>query len=579
VVSADQFSFRLTEKKAGAVTIYFVRHGESLANEQNLFAGRQNTPLTELGVRQAGQAGDRVAGLGVRYDEVHVSPLDRARRTAEIIAGRLAARPEFVESPALVERDFGVFTARNKSLVKKSIGFRAYTEYFHSSTGCPPGGESWTQMYERVRDYYRDVLLPRSRAGRTVLVVAHKYVVEMFALVVAEIPPERYRDLKIPNARPLSEADLRRITASTSRAAAVHDFGEIVEIRLPAMVAGAAVLGVLAQSLLRVAVPPQWFTTVLIVLLGVSTFFGMLRVYPGAMRGMGRSLRVGLPLTAARLAVGLVLLAGPAGNLGLLLGLFLLLPPALVTPTLSLLWGGDYFTSVRQTLAASLVLPVVVLVVALCLPHQPAGLASALFGYVTVLVAAMALPAALAQLLRRRDPIRAGRLSTNWNWVGGLALVPLAGVATFALTPSAGLAGLGSAVGVEHVVACVVIVAVALAALRVGNALFLRRQNLPAAVGRDVFITQSTPNVFLWFALAGGIGHAVTGVAALLLPAVACGFFTIMLADELVFVRQFARGLRVAMAGGRPVEVNPVTAGPVTAVPVAGRAVDYQRPS
>ena len=102
------------------MAIYFVRHGESVANEQNLFAGRQNTPLTELGVRQAHQAGKRVAALGIRFDEIHVSTLDRAGNTAAIIADELVTRPgETVVSAELVEREFGVFTARNKSLIKK----------------------------------------------------------------------------------------------------------------------------------------------------------------------------------------------------------------------------------------------------------------------------------------------------------------------------------------------------------------------------------------------------------------------------------------------------------------------------
>ncbi|WP_432766909.1 histidine phosphatase family protein [Xanthomonas campestris] len=44
-----------------AMPLYFVRHGESLANEQNYFAGSQNSPLTRLGRRQAQQAALRAA--------------------------------------------------------------------------------------------------------------------------------------------------------------------------------------------------------------------------------------------------------------------------------------------------------------------------------------------------------------------------------------------------------------------------------------------------------------------------------------------------------------------------------------
>jgi broad specificity phosphatase PhoE len=535
-VDAARAPFRSPFRKQARMAIHFVRHGESLANEQNLFAGRQNSPLTELGVRQARQAGDRVAALGVRYDEVHVSPLDRAKRTAEIIVDRLGEELEFVESDALVERDFGVFTAQNKSLVKKSIGFRAYTEYFHSSTGCPPGGESWSLLHERLRRYYEQVLLPRSRAGKNILVVAHKYVVEVFAVVVAGIPEEDYHDLKIPNARPVSEADLRRIAHTAAKTSAVHDFGEIVEIRLPVLVAGGAVLGVLAQLAVRVPVPTPVFTSALVALLGLSTFFGMLRLHSGVLRGFGASIRSALPLTCLRAAAGLALAAVFAGTPASSLGLFLLLPPALLTPALSLLWGGDYFTSVRQTVTATLVLPVVVLA-AVWFPHRLPGLGTAVAGYLAVLAGAMALPALVAQVLRRRDPIRAGQLSTNWSWVGGAALVPLAAVATFALTPATG-------VHLRDLLPAAIIVLATLLALRTAAAVYLRRRALPAGEARDLFITQCTPNIFLWFAFSGLLG---TG-AAVLVPVAAFGFFAAMPVDEFVFVRRYRRGLREAMA-------------------------------
>lgn len=537
------------------MAIYFVRHGESRANEQNLFAGRQNTPLTELGIRQAHQAGKRVAALGVRFDEVHVSTLDRASDTADLILGALGASgvhvAKRVVAPELVERDFGVFTARNKSLVKKSVGFRAYTEYFHGSTGCPPHGESWTELYGRVRDYYENTLRPLSEAGRSVLVVSHKYVVEMFAVVVSGMAPEAYHDLKIPNARPLSEADLVRICRAPAASAAVHDFGELVEIRLPALVAGSAALGALAQLVVRVSVPPVVFSVTLTSLLAISTFFGMLRVHSGALRGLGRSVRTMLPITLVRLTAGVALIWSGAGMPLVLLGLFLLLPPALLTPTLSLLWDGDYFTSVRQAIASSLVLPVVLLV-ALWLPNQFDGLGPALLGYLGVLAGAMVLPAVLAQVLRRRDPIRAGQLSTNWNWAGGLALLPLAGFATFALTPSTGLAELVrpdelAALGEVAAAVVIALLAVRLAALAVG-----RRRDLHPRIARDLFITQSTPNVFLWFALTGGLVHSTTGYLPLIAPVLAGGFFLAMFADEFIFVRLHTRGLRLAITTPGP---------------------------
>ncbi|NUQ96455.1 MAG: histidine phosphatase family protein [Streptomyces sp.] len=531
--------------------LYFLRHGESQANEQNRFAGRLDTPLTALGSRQADQAAERVAALaasGVHIDEVHMSTLRRARQTAWTVIDRLPQPPDRITvDEALIERDFGVYSGRNKSLVKKTIGFAGYTEAFHSPTGRPPGGESWREMYDRVAAYYEDVLLPASRAGRTVLVVAHKYVVEMFALIVAGASPDTYRDFKIPNARPLSEQDLRRAVAAPAAAGLVNDLGEIVEIRLPLLVAAAAATGVAAQLALGIQVPATPFTTALTALLAVGSFFVMLRVDPPTLRGPLGSLRTAWPLLLPRLALGLFLIWAGHSLPWELTGLFLLLPPALMAPTLSLLWGGDYFFAVRHTVAASLALPAFLLTglaAPLALPGTAPTLAlgrlePALLAYGAVLLAALLLPGVGAQTLRRRDPIRAGALSTNWNWLGGLALVPVAGLATFALTPSTGL----SAHTATRLLLMTSATAAALTALRLLTALFLRLRPHGTGLGRDLFITQNTPNVFLWLAMTAPLAPATGHHPSVIGLSVALVFFTAVYTDEQIFLQAHRRDL------------------------------------
>ena len=548
--------------------LYFIRHGESGANEQNRFAGQLDSPLTDLGARQAEQAADRVAALvadGLRIDEVHMSTLGRARETARTIIGRLPEPPTWITAEeALVERDFGNYTGRNKSLVKKSVGFAGYTEAFHSPTGAPPGGASWQAMYDRIAAYHRDVLLPASRAGRTVLIVAHKYIVEMFALVVADADPSSYRDFKIPNARPLSEQDLRRAVAAPSAAGLLNDLGEIVEIRLPLLAAAAAATGMVAQLLLGVDVPPWAFTLTLTCLLAIASFFAMLRVAPRALRGPVASLRTAWPLLLPRLALGLILL-WTAGSVPLeLVGLFLLLPPALMAPTLSLLWGGDYFFAIRHTVAASLALPALLLAglaVPLALPGTHAAqaltaLGPALLTYAVVLVAALALPGVAAQALRHRDPIRAGALSTNWNWLGCLALVPLAGLATFALTPPVGLTGPDTAGLAASLLLTMTVTGAALAALRLLTTLFLRVRAHGAGLTRDMFITQNTPNVFLWFAMTAVLAPTTGHDPSMIGLGVALVFFFAVYIDERVFLHAHGRTLDMKKTPHAPTRAN-----------------------
>ena len=73
-----------------ARTIVLVRHGYYLPDAQ---ADKQLGPhLAPIGVAQARLAGARLAGLPIRFDALYVSPVQRARDTAAIIASDFPGR-------------------------------------------------------------------------------------------------------------------------------------------------------------------------------------------------------------------------------------------------------------------------------------------------------------------------------------------------------------------------------------------------------------------------------------------------------------------------------------------------------
>jgi broad specificity phosphatase PhoE len=81
-------------------TLVLLRHGESTALTEGRFQGRLDTPLSQLGVRQAELAGARLAAAGVAPripvpgrppTEIVHSPLGRARQTAEAAGAALRA--------------------------------------------------------------------------------------------------------------------------------------------------------------------------------------------------------------------------------------------------------------------------------------------------------------------------------------------------------------------------------------------------------------------------------------------------------------------------------------------------------
>ena len=91
--------------------LYFIRHGESVANAKELFAGRWDTPLTKLGRDQAKEAAQAVKSLEI--DCIVSSPLIRARKTAEIIADEIGyPKNKILFSDLFMERDYGDLQAK-----------------------------------------------------------------------------------------------------------------------------------------------------------------------------------------------------------------------------------------------------------------------------------------------------------------------------------------------------------------------------------------------------------------------------------------------------------------------------------
>src|SRR6185312_6514824 len=107
--------------------IYLARHGETAWSLSGQHTGLTDLPLTERGERNARRLGQRLAGQ--TFAAVLTSPLQRARRTAEL-AG-FAAEVD----PALVEWNYGEYEGRRSAEIhRERPGWQLFRD------GCP-GGE------------------------------------------------------------------------------------------------------------------------------------------------------------------------------------------------------------------------------------------------------------------------------------------------------------------------------------------------------------------------------------------------------------------------------------------------------
>lgn len=92
------------------MAIYFLRHGQSEANAQRIFAGQQNnSPLTELGFEQAKLAGKDIKKLNI--DRIIASNLTRAIQTATEVAKVIGFDVDKIEIDSrITEYDTGAIT-------------------------------------------------------------------------------------------------------------------------------------------------------------------------------------------------------------------------------------------------------------------------------------------------------------------------------------------------------------------------------------------------------------------------------------------------------------------------------------
>ena len=90
--------------------LYLLRHGQTEFNVKKLVQGRCDSPLTDLGRKQAGMAAAWLKHHDVVPDKVVSSPLGRAMDTAQLVATELLGPDAAVEPcEGIIERSYGTF--------------------------------------------------------------------------------------------------------------------------------------------------------------------------------------------------------------------------------------------------------------------------------------------------------------------------------------------------------------------------------------------------------------------------------------------------------------------------------------
>jgi broad specificity phosphatase PhoE len=144
------------------LTLYFARHGQTEANVEGRFQGhKQDTPLTELGLKQAAQLAT-ILGRAVKEpaELAYVSsPLHRAQRTMQIVRAGLALPLEgYTTDPRLIEIDLGAWdgltAAEAAAKFPEAYAARQADKW---NVDVPGGGENYASVAARVSSFVEEL--------------------------------------------------------------------------------------------------------------------------------------------------------------------------------------------------------------------------------------------------------------------------------------------------------------------------------------------------------------------------------------------------------------------------------------
>jgi broad specificity phosphatase PhoE len=124
--SSSSLSLERSKLPKMKVDLYFVRHGETEANRDNVLQGHCDFPLTDRGVKQCGEVGEALQSMN--WAKVFSSDLPRTLRTSQILLSKSKnynpkGKEKLREDVRLREVNFGV-----KEMLPRDTTFEAAVE-------------------------------------------------------------------------------------------------------------------------------------------------------------------------------------------------------------------------------------------------------------------------------------------------------------------------------------------------------------------------------------------------------------------------------------------------------------------
>lgn len=209
--------------------LVIVRHGQSEWNRDRRMTGWSDVPLNARGREEARDVGRLLREAGCRFDLAFTSWLQRAAETLEIVLAELGQTDLPVSrSWRLNERHYGAMQGMSRQQAVREFGLRQYAGWQSGFAQRPPAvaeddprypgndpryaevgpaslpvAESMQDTLGRVMPCWREEIGPALKAGKRVLVVAHKTSVRVLRKQLEGISDEDISAMTVRTGEPI----------------------------------------------------------------------------------------------------------------------------------------------------------------------------------------------------------------------------------------------------------------------------------------------------------------------------------------------------------------------------------------
>jgi probable phosphoglycerate mutase len=151
-----------------AKTIYLARHGATNYNDKDLIQGWMDNPLSQRGIEESEKLAERLKDE--KLEIIYHSTLCRTKGTAEIVNRYHQVPLQVIES--FIEMNLGDWEGKEFLKVVREHP-EIYQEWASNPDASIPGGETFKQVYDRVKPGVQEVL---ASPYKRILIVAHAMV-------------------------------------------------------------------------------------------------------------------------------------------------------------------------------------------------------------------------------------------------------------------------------------------------------------------------------------------------------------------------------------------------------------------